>query len=81
MDISILSYRGDSRNLKKVITGILKSQCASKIHKLNYCQSFELRDKNVQKSETKMLIVYSENKESLLKFVSKIPELEIVADL
>lgn len=75
------SYHGDSRNLKKTITCILKSQCATKIQKINYCQTFELKDKNIQKSETKILIIYTENKENLLNFIQKIPELEIIADL
>ena len=44
---------------------------ASKIEKLNYCQSFSLNNNKIEKKEIKILAIYSENKEKLNLFISK----------
>ena len=70
-------YKGKSRDLKKIITAILKSWLASNIYKVNYWQEFKLNEKKVEKSEIKFLMMNSENKEKLSDFLSKnFPEIE-----
>lgn len=70
-------YKGKSRDLKKIITAILKSWLASNIYKVNYWQEFKLNEKKVEKSEIKFIIMNSENKEKLLDFLFKnFPEIE-----
>ena len=70
-------YKGKSRDLKKIITAILKSWLASNIYKINYWQEFKLNEKKVEKSEIKFLMMNSENKEKLSDFLSKnFPEIE-----
>lgn len=70
-------YKGKSRDLKKIITAILKSWLASNIYKVNYWQEFKLNEKKVEKSEIKFLMMNSDNKEKLSDFLSKnFPEIE-----
>ena len=70
-------YKGKSRDLKKIITAILKSWLASNIYKVNYWQEFKLNEKKVEKSEIKFLMMNSENKKKLSDFLSKnFPEIE-----
>ena len=38
---------------------------------MNYVQSFSLNEKNVKKSEIKLLFLLTDNQEKLLDFVSK----------
>ena len=77
MNNYIFTYCGKSRDLKKIITAILKSWLANNIYKINYWQKFSLNEKKVEKSEIKILIINSENKEKLSDFLSKnFPEIE-----
>lgn len=71
MNALLFSYSGDSRELRKIIISLLKSGCASKIHKFNYVQNFELKENVIEKSEIKYIIVYAEDESKLLKFLSK----------
>ena len=64
-------YRWWGRELRKIINAILKSWLAQEIQKLNYIQSFCLNDKNVEKSEIKILLISTDNKEKLSAFLSK----------
>lgn len=73
----LFSYNGDSRELRKIVVSLLKSGCASKVHKFNYVQSFWLRENVVEKSEIKYMIIYSDDESKLLSFLSKnFPQLE-----
>ncbi len=73
----IFTYGGKSRDLKRIITAILKSWLANNIYKINYWQKFSLNDKKVEKSEIKFLVINSENEEKLSDFLSKnFPEIE-----
>lgn len=66
-----------SRNLKKNITAIIKSWNANKIIKINYAQVFSLCEKNIQKSESKILIIDTENEDKLNQFIEgKFPNME-----
>lgn len=73
----IFTYGGKSRDLKRIITAVLKSWLANDIYKINYWQRFSLNDKKVEKSEIKFLVINSENEEKLSDFLSKnFPEID-----
>ena len=67
----LFSYSGGSRELKRIIVSLLKSWCASKVEKFNYVQSFWLNEGNVEKSEIKYIVVYTDDESKLLSFLSK----------
>ena len=71
MNICIFSYEKSWRDLKRIISAILKNWLASKIEKLNYCQSFSLNDNKIEKKEIKILLIHTEEKEKLCQFISK----------
>ena len=73
----LFSYDGNSRELKRIIISLLKSWCASKIHKFNYVQSFWLKENMVEKSEIKYIVMYTDDESKLLSFLSKnFPQVE-----
>ena len=75
----LFSYNGRSRELKKIIISLLKSWCATKIHKFNYVQSFGLKENVVEKFEIKFVIIYTDDELKLLNFLSKnFPQIEKV---
>ena len=67
----LFSYSGGSRELKRIIVSLLKSWCSSKVEKFNYVQSFWLNEGNVEKSEIKYIVVYTDDESKLLSFLSK----------
>ena len=71
MNALLFSYSWNSRELRKIIISLLKSGYASKIHKFNYVQDFELKENVVEKSEIKYIIIYTEDESKLLNFLSK----------
>lgn len=71
MDYLIFAYRWNSRELKRIITAILKSWLADNVKKMNYVQDFCLNDKKVEKTEEKLLIIHTDNYDKLIDFVSK----------
>lgn len=77
MTYSIFTYKWNSRELRKIIATILKSWTAKNIKKLNYVQNYSLKEKNIEKSEEKILLIYSENQDKILEFLSKnFPQIE-----
>lgn len=77
MNYIIFTYKWDSRELRKIINSILKSWAAKNIKKLNYIQNYKLKEKNIEKSEEKILLIDSENQNKLLEFLSKnFPQIE-----
>jgi predicted DNA binding protein len=79
MNCLLFSYEGSSRELKKIIISLLKSWCASKVHKFNYVQSFWFNGNVVEKSEIKYMIIYTSDEPKLLNFLSKnFPQVEKV---
>jgi len=64
-------YRWWARDLKKIINAILKGWLAKEIHKLNYIQSFSLnlKEKNVEKSEIKYLLMFTDDENKLWDFL------------
>ena len=77
MNYTIFTYKWNSRELRKIIVAILKSWTAKNIKKLNYIQNYSLKEKNIEKSEEKIILIYSENQDKLLEFLSKnFPQIE-----
>ena len=64
-------YKWTSRNLRKIITAILKSWNANSIKRINYTQNYEIKDKKIIKSEEKILLIYTTKQEDLMAFLSK----------
>ena len=70
-------YRGKSRELRKIITSILKSWIAEKIKKINYVQDYSLESQKITKTEEKILLIYTQDENRLLDFLSKnFPQIE-----
>ena len=70
-------YRGKSRELKKIITAILKSWIAEKIKKINYVQDYSLENQKIKKTEEKILLINTQDENRLLDFLSKnFPQIE-----
>lgn len=70
-------YRGKSRELRKIITAILKSWIAEKIKKINYVQDYSLENQKITKTEEKILLIYTQDENRLLDFLSKnFPQIE-----
>lgn len=70
-------YRGKSRELKKIITAILKSWIAEKIKKINYVQDYSLENQKIKKTEEKILLIHTQDENRLLDFLSKnFPQIE-----
>ena len=77
MDYVIFGYKWWNRELRRVINALLKAWVAKEIQKINYVQRFSLREKNLEKSEMKLLFILTDNLEKLLDFVSKnFPEMD-----
>ncbi len=72
MNYLVFVYKWKSRDLRKIIVSMLKSWMADDIKKINYVQNYVLKDwKNIEKNEEKLLLVYTQNEEKLLDFLSK----------
>lgn len=71
MSSLLFSYNGNSRELRRIIISLLKSWCALRVQKFNYVQNFWLKDGNLEKSEIKYIVIYTEDKSKLLNFLSK----------
>lgn len=73
----MFTYKGSSRDLRKIITAILKSWFADRVKKINYVHDYLLKDGKVEKWEEKIILIYSENQWGLLDFLSKkFPQVE-----
>ena len=72
---------GSSRELRKMVNALLKSGTAVIVRKINYSQTFLIKNDKVSKSDTKLLIIWTEDKTRLDEFLSKnfpqIKELEL----
>jgi hypothetical protein len=71
MDYLMFVYKWTSRNLRKIITAILKSWNASSIKRVNYAQNYEIKDKKIIKHEEKILLIDTQKQEDLMNFLSK----------
>lgn len=70
MKSHLFIYDGNNRDLRKIIMILLKSWNAKEVRKLNYGHKYILKDKWVEKSETKILLIHTENQENLENFLS-----------
>ncbi len=64
-------YKWSARELKKYINAILKSWVADEIKKINYGQTFCLKEKKVEKSEMKLLFIKTDDEDRLIQFIDK----------
>lgn len=71
MNYMVFAYRWWNRDLRKIINVLLKTGVAKEIQKMNYVQSFSAQEKNVKKSEIKLLFILTDNLEKLSDFVLK----------
>lgn len=70
-------YRGTSRDLRKIITAILKSWIAEKIKRINYVQDYSFENQKIIKAEEKIILIYTQDENRLLDFLSKnFPQIE-----
>ena len=70
-------YRGTSRDLRKIITAILKSWIAEKIKRTNYVQDYSFENQKIMKTEEKIILIYTQDENRLLDFLSKnFPQIE-----
>lgn len=71
MNYTIFTYKWTSRELRKIILAILKSWIADNVKKVNYVQDYTLTEKNIEKSEEKIVLIHSEDQDKLLDFLTK----------
>ncbi len=77
MDYMTFVYKWTSRDLRKIILAILKSWITDNIKKFNYIHNYSLKEKNIEKTEEKIILIHAEDGDKLLNFLSKnFPQLE-----
>ena len=78
MNYLMFVYKWKSRDLRKIIVAILKSWVADNVKKINYVQDYVLKDwKNIEKNDEKILLIYTQDRDKLLDFLSKnFPQIE-----
>ena len=77
MDYITFVYRWTSRELRRIILAILKSWIADNIKKLNYINNYSFKEKKIEKTEEKIILIHTEDQDKLLNFLSKnFPQIE-----
>ena len=78
MEYLVFVYKWKSRDLRRIIVSILKSWAADNVKKINYVQNYLLKEwKNIEKNEEKILLIYTQDKNKLLDFLTKsFPQIE-----
>ena len=66
-----LSIIATGRELRKIITMLLKSKLATNITKMNYVQEYSLEQDKVVKKEKKLLYFHTEDKNKCLEMNRK----------
>ena len=66
-----LSIIATGRELRKIITMLLKSKLATNITKMNYVQEYSLEQDKVVKKEKKLLYFHTEDKNKCLEMMRK----------
>jgi hypothetical protein len=70
----------DWRKLRYLINGLLKSGIVSEVKRINYVQSYTLREKSIQKQEEKLLLIFGSDLEKVKIFLSKqAPEARVLS--
>jgi len=76
MDYMMFVYRWAARELRKIILAILKSWVADEIKRFNYVQNYSFKENVIEKSEEKILLIYTKEQDNLLDFISKFTQIE-----
>lgn len=77
MEFFTFVYRGNSRDLKKIILAVLKAWVADNIKRINYVQNYTLNDKSVKKNDGKIVMINTKDYDKLMEFLSKnFPQIE-----
>lgn len=76
MDYMMFVYRWTAKELRKIILAILKSWVADEIKRFNYIQNYSFKEKNLEKSEEKILLIHTKEQDNLLDFISKFTQIE-----
>ncbi len=70
----------DWRKLRYLINALLKSGIVSEVKRINYVQSYTLREKSIQKQEEKLLLIFGSDQEKIKAFLLKqAPEARILS--
>ncbi len=77
MNFLTFVYRGNSRDLRKIILSLIKSWVADNIKRINYIQNYSVNDKSVKKDEEKLILINAKDYDKLMDFLSKnFPQIE-----
>ena len=77
MNFLTFVYRGNSRDLRKIILSLIKSWIADDIKRINYIQNYSMDDKSVKKDEEKLILINAKDYDKLMDFLSKnFPQIE-----
>lgn len=77
MNFLTFVYRGNSRDLRKIILSLIKSWIADNIKRINYIQNYSFDDKSVKKDEEKLILINAKDYDKLMDFLSKnFPQIE-----
>lgn len=76
MDYMMFVYRWTARELRKIILAILKWWVADEIKRFNYVQNYSFKENVIEKSEEKILLIYTKEQDNLLDFISKFTQIE-----
>ena len=71
MQTSRLAISATWRQVKNLITWILRSWRAQRIQRLNYVKEYICIHNTVQKTEQKIVIIYHNDKDQLFNFINK----------
>lgn len=70
-------YKWSSRELRKIIMAILKSWIADNVKNFNYIHNYLFKEKNIEKTEEKIVLIHTDDENKLLDFLSKnFPQIE-----
>jgi hypothetical protein len=76
MNYMMFVYKWTARELRKIILATLKSWVADEIKRFNYVQSYSVKEKNIEKTEEKILLIHTKEEDKLLDFLSNFQQIE-----
>ena len=78
----IVSCPYDGRKVRQLITMLLKSWAATEVKRLNYAQSYTLKDKAIEKQEEKILLIFWSDTTKIQNLLAKqAPEAKILSSI
>ena len=72
--MTICTFIGTGRELKKLINIMLKKKIAYNIKRINYVKDYKLVDNQIVKTEEKIVYIWTDNEEKLKEFLDKEPK-------